>query len=93
MLMSRGPVYASADSAYKGSSDDGKYHKGCHCIAVKVYSRAQYNSDRFDLNREYQALWPVVTKGLHGDDAVSAWRKYVRNKDKQSIQTSSALAA
>lgn len=87
MLMSRGAVYASQKSATSGPSDDGRYHSGCHCVAVKVYTRAQYNSERFALNREYQSLWPQVTKGLHGDAAVSAWRKYIRKRNEAERPT------
>lgn len=83
MLMSRGAVYKTEAAALlKGEgSKFSEYHANCHCVAVKVYSKAQYDSPRFDENRKYQKLWPEVTKGLTGDDALSAWRKYIREQN------------
>ena len=101
MLMSRGAVYASEKSAIGGYDDADKFHPGCHCVAVKVYTRAQYNSPRFDLNRKYDALWQSNISGkYHGDEAVSQWRKLIRRLNEserptkfQTLSQPSALAA
>lgn len=76
MLISRGAVYKSQQSA---QYDDGDlYHVNCHCYAELMFSLSQYENDpRFALNREYSALWPQVTKGLSGNDALNAWRRYI----------------
>jgi hypothetical protein len=85
MLISRGPVYRSQDSAtYKGAAsyDDGdKYHDNCNCYAMPIYSPGQYaSSSLFDLNRKYAEEWPRVTRGLSGKSAVSAWRRFIRQE-------------
>jgi hypothetical protein len=82
MLISRGVVYRSERSA--GLDEEGDlYHDNCHCIAVPVFSRAQYESDElFALNRKYHDLWPKVTRGLGGDAAISAWRRFIREEAK-----------
>lgn len=86
MLISRGAVYRSAKSASLG--DDGDlYHDNCHCYAEPIFSREQYESDpRFDLNREYHQLWPKVTAGYGGKDAVAIWRKFIRERTAAASQ-------
>lgn len=108
MLISRGPmlkdqngdpvreaqVYSSERSATY--TDDGDlYHLNCHCYAVPIYSMAQWNNDpKYDLNRQYAVLWPKVTDGLSGDDALRAWRRFIdaQNAD-QSNPPATAQAA
>lgn len=76
MLISRGAIYKSEAAATY--SDGDLYHDNCHCIAVPIYSKAQYETDpRFDQNRELERLWPIVTKGYGGTDARNAWRRYI----------------
>lgn len=79
MLISRGPVYKSEQSA---TYDDGDlYHDNCNCYAEPVFTREQYDSsDLYALNREYSKLWPEVTRGLSGKAAVAAWRRYFRQR-------------
>lgn len=80
MLISRGAVYRSERSAMLDSDGD-LYHDNCHCYAEPIFTREQYKSDpRFDLNRQYQELWPKVTAGYGGKDAVAIWRKYIREQ-------------
>lgn len=85
MLISRGPVYRSEQSATlsggAASYEDGdRYHDNCHCYAMPIFSREQFNdSSLFDLNREYAEAWPRVTRGLSGKAAVSAWRRYIKS--------------
>lgn len=81
MLISRGFVYRSEKSA---TYDDGDlYHDNCNCYAIPVFSKEQfYQSDLFELNRKYADLWPIVTRGLSGKAALSAWRRYFRQEEK-----------
>lgn len=89
MLISRGPVYKSAASAQFNDGD--LYHDNCQCYAVPVFSTSQYESNPlFDLNRQYSVLWPKVTKGLGGDAALSAWRKYIRQQATQQEPSEAA---
>lgn len=81
MLISRGAVYKSARGASFDSEGD-LYHDNCNCYAEPIFTQKQYESDpRFDLNRRYQLLWPKVTKGYGGKDAVAIWRKYIREQN------------
>lgn len=80
MLISRGAVYRSARSASL-SADGDLYHDNCHCYAEPIFVRGQYESDpKFALNREYERLWPEVTAGYGGKDAVAIWRKFIRER-------------
>lgn len=89
MLISRGVVYRSAATA--GEMD--QYHDNCNCFAVPVFSMSQYESDDiFALNREYHDLWPIVTKGLGGDAALAAWRRYFREQAKSRKSPEAATA-
>ncbi|ATI18709.1 hypothetical protein SEA_DAUDAU_8 [Streptomyces phage Daudau] len=85
MLISRGPVYRSGNSAEFADGD--KYHDNCHCYAEPVFSREQYNSSpTYELNRRYEELWPKVTRGLSGKAAVSAWRRFIRQEQQAAAQ-------
>lgn len=90
MLISRGAVYKSAKSAAIATNDDGnrvadQFHDNCHCIAIPVFTRDQFGrSELFALNREYADLWPKVTAGKGGDAAISAWRKYIRQLQREA---------
>ena len=87
MLISRG--FVAKNSALYGSkksaeySDGDKYHDNDHCVSVPVFSKEQMDSaDTFKLNREYAEQWPIVTEGLKGKAAVSAWRRFIRQQQK-----------
>jgi hypothetical protein len=85
MLISRGPVYRSRNSAEFADGD--KYHDNCHCYAEPVFTREQYNgSSTYELNRRYEELWPKVTRGLSGKAAVTAWRRFIRQEQKAAAQ-------
>ncbi|MFJ8583548.1 hypothetical protein ACIRD2_02670 [Streptomyces sp. NPDC093595] len=91
MLISRGPVYKSRESATFNDGD--RFHDNCHCYAMPVFSRQQYGaSELFALNREYEALWPEVTKGHAGKSALTVWRRFIRQKQRER-QKAAALAA
>lgn len=87
MLISRGPVYRSEKAAtFKGGAatfDDGdKYHPNCQCYALPIFSSEDFDSSSlFALNRQYAEEWPRVTRGLSGKQAVSAWRRYIRQTE------------
>lgn len=81
MLISRGPVYKTERSAERSYGDGDLYHDNCNCYAMPVYSTEEYKtSDLYALNREYQELWPQVTRGLSGKSALTAWRRFVRTQ-------------
>ncbi|MEU7643347.1 hypothetical protein [Streptomyces huasconensis] len=81
MLISRGPVYKSESSATFADGD--KFHDGCHCYAMPVWNRDQYQSSELTaLSRQYEALWPEVTKGHSGKAAVTVWRRFIRSKQR-----------
>ncbi|MFJ3907474.1 VG15 protein [Streptomyces vinaceus] len=85
MLISRGVAYKNALTAQ--FKDGDLFHDHCHCYAEPIFSRQQYGSTAlFALNREYEALWPKVTKGLSGKSAVSAWRRFIRQKQRAAAQ-------
>ncbi|MEV5136255.1 hypothetical protein AB0K71_15705 [Streptomyces syringium] len=85
MLISRGPVYKSKASAT--FSDGDRYHDNCHCYAAPIFNWQQFQgSELTALSREYEALWPKVTRGLSGKAAVSAWRRFIRQKHKAAAQ-------
>lgn len=93
MLISRGPVYRSKQSAE--FSDGDLYHDNCKCYAEAVYSEEQYDIDSsYALNREYQRLWPKVTNDPRyrrpGDSAITAWRRYFRTQNDQSQSAQAA---
>lgn len=88
MLISRGPVYRSEQSATYAEGD--LYHDNCNCYAEPVYSREQYaSSPLYELNRRYQEEWPRVTAGLSGKDALRAWRKHIRQEQKAAQEAAS----
>ena len=75
MLISRGVVYRSRESA----GEDNSWHDNCHCYVEPVFTMEQYAEDsRFDLNREFSGLWGTVTAGLRGDKAIAKWRHFIR---------------
>ncbi|MEV3858472.1 hypothetical protein AB0J38_29680 [Streptomyces sp. NPDC050095] len=91
MLISRGPVYKSEKSALFNDGD--KYHDNCHCYAMPIWNRDQYQSSELTaLSRQYEALWPKVTKGHTGKDAVTVWRRFIRAKQRDAKQTAAQEA-
>ena len=89
MLISQGFVEKNS-SLYRSKKSAGgvvgeEFHTNCHCVAVPIFFKEQLTeSPLFELNRQYGEEWPVVTKGLGGKDAVSAWRYYIRQQQKQA---------
>jgi len=78
MLISRGAIFYKSEASARFKSDGDLYHDNCHCTALPIFSKQQYDeSDLFALNRQYELKWPTVTKGLGGKDALNAWRRYI----------------
>ncbi|MFF9644737.1 VG15 protein [Kitasatospora aureofaciens] len=91
MLISRGVAYKSERSAtYK---DGDLFHDHCHCYAEPIFSSSQFaGSGLFELNRQYQALWPEVTKGYSGKAALNAWRRFLRAQQRAHHQAAAQAA-
>lgn len=94
MLISRGPVYRSQQSAESAIYQDGDlYHDNCHCYAVPVFSKIDWETNpAYALNREYAEMWPKVTKGLGGEAALTAWRRYIRTTQRAQAAQPSTTA-
>lgn len=77
-------VKGGGDRNSSDTYDDGDlYHDNCNCTVVPVFDKAwAMDSPLLDLNREYAKLWPIVTEGLGGKSAMTAWRRYFREKQK-----------
>lgn len=92
MLASRGAVYKTQNSAattrnYDFPENDPeslkKYHPGCHCQVVPVYSRTDFLTPEA---RSFSDQWREVTRGKSGDAARSAWRKHIEAQQRQRAQ-------
>ena len=60
--------------------DVRKFHDNCHCTIISRWSlQSKLPAD----NQFYKEQWPIVTKGLGGNDAMNAWRRwtYARQRD------------
>lgn len=60
--------------------DVRKFHDNCHCTIISRWSlRSKLPAD----NQFYKEQWPKVTKGLGGNAAMNAWRRwtYARQRD------------
>lgn len=68
LLISRGPVYRSLDTASFSS------HDNCDCIAVPVF-RGKTWAGKAQADDLYDQ-WQSVTRGYSGVDAINAWRRY-----------------
>lgn len=88
MLASRGAVYRSRASAgVRGLGGAGlpdvhrpdleKYHTGCHCQTVPVYTRTDFLTPEAE---RYAREWREVTKGTTGDEARRVWRRYIESQ-------------
>lgn len=71
MLASRGPVYATAQSA-QYREDGQTYHDLCACVPVPVFSGGPPQPAVNVLARQ---MWESSTEGLSGTDARSAFRR------------------
>ncbi|MEV8056578.1 hypothetical protein AB0P37_08625 [Streptomyces antimycoticus] len=86
MLASRGAIYRSQFSAATTSDGDPRpddpeglkrYHDGCHCQVVPVYSR----NDHFTPEaRRLAREWRDVTRGTSGDESRRVWRQHIEGQ-------------
>ncbi|MFE2104315.1 hypothetical protein ACFXAF_00315 [Kitasatospora sp. NPDC059463] len=91
MLISRGIAYKSSASATYRDGD--LFHDACHCYAVPIFNRQQYGASAlFALNRQYEFLWPKVTKGHSGRAALNAWRRFLRAQQRADLKAEAQAA-
>ncbi|AUG87137.1 head maturation protease [Streptomyces phage Attoomi] len=53
-----------------------RYHYGCHCQVVPVYSRNDFMTPDA---RRYDREWREVTRGKSGAEARAAWRRHIES--------------
>lgn len=101
MLASRGWVYTKATAGTTsrqttvagnaGNFEDGldgrpldvrKYHDNCHCTII---SRWTAQSILPASNQFYKEQWPIVTKGLSGNAAMNAWRRWMYARQREQL--------
>jgi hypothetical protein len=86
MLASRGAIYRSSASA-ETTRDDSlrpddpealkRYHPGCHCQVVPVYSRNDFLTPEA---RRLSEEWKTVTRNKSGAEARRAWRQHIEGQ-------------
>lgn len=79
MLASRGAVYESRGTALRTTTrsargEGERYHDGCACMAVPIFSG---NDPLPPGSDEYARLWADATTGFSGKDALNAFRRAV----------------
>lgn len=85
MLASRGPVYKTAASAGARDARDvndpdapvSRYHDGCACQVVPIFSRDFVVPES---TKRLRQLWADSTAGLSGAEARRAFRRAVENR-------------
>lgn len=95
MLMSRGPVYRSKNTAlWAGGVVGDSYHPNCKCEAVLMYRRSEYdNSTNTALNRQLEAFWDENISGKYsGNDALNYLRRWRYHNRKSNLKTALAAA-
>lgn len=92
LYRTRASAGSSVNSAGEEAADADKYHNNCKCVAIPVFDLAQLNSPLFDLNRLYATQWPKVTRGLGGDAALAAWRRFIRRENSTTVAVQEAAA-
>jgi hypothetical protein len=101
MLASRGFVYTKSTASLTkrsttvagnaGNFEEGldgrpmdvrKFHDNCHCTIISRWDlQSQLPAD----NAYYKAQWPEVTKGLSGNDAMNAWRRWMYRRQRDQL--------
>jgi hypothetical protein len=80
MLASRGFVYKNNQTAGVGEEDViKKYHVHCRCFPIYRWLK---ESELPELNAYFKKMWPIVTDGFFGVDALNAWRRWIYAKRK-----------
>ncbi|CAN5837861.1 hypothetical protein BH24ACT5_BH24ACT5_04740 [soil metagenome] len=72
MLISRGPVYLTEESATTAGFNGRAYHDGCMCRARPVF---RADEPALPQAVQYRTLWAETTRGLYGQDALNALRR------------------
>lgn len=67
MLASRGPVYSTETVGFEA-------HDHCSCSAEPVF---RHDSEWPAGSRQYREVWDRETAGLHGNDAINAFRRAI----------------
>lgn len=91
MLISRGPTYKSADSAGADLAPSEKWHTGCTCEAVQVFSKDNFEGR--DQWLQSSQLWKDVTKGLSGKKAMAAFRAAVKQPPSSTASAATKAVA
>ncbi len=79
MLISRGPVYSSAETA----GERQLWHPGCTCKAVPVFARDRW--DGRDQHLDADRLWREATRGWSGKNALNAFRRAVEDQRRRDV--------
>lgn len=62
--------------------DVRKFHDNCHCTII---SRWVLQSKLPESNQFYKEQWPIVTKGLGGNAAMNAWRRWMYSRQRERL--------
>jgi hypothetical protein len=97
MLISRKVMYKTARQAqHQGANqEEDKYHDNCKCVAIPIFDKEQFEgSDLYDQNHYYSRLWQDRIAGKYtGDEALAAWRKLLREMERETQTTQAPEAA
>ena len=102
MLISREVLYRNFASAGSSRDKDGnerpdadRYHDNCKCVAIPIFNEDQFRgSELFEQNRYYSALWKSrIARKFSGDEALTEWRKVIREDNAQKTNQTQAQAA
>lgn len=77
MLISRGPVYRSEETAHFVA------HNGCTCLPVPMFKGRKHWDGR-DQYLEYRKQWDELTAGHSGDNALNAFRRGIYREQTSS---------
>jgi hypothetical protein len=69
--------------------DVRKFHDNCHCTII---SRWVLQSKLPESNQFYKDQWPEVTKGLSGNAAMNAWRRWIYARQQDRLNAIRAAA-
>lgn len=84
MLISRGPVYRSRESA----GDMKKFHNRCDCVVVPVFNKRKFPG--IDEWRSAESLWNSSTRGKSGPAALKAFRSAITSSAPGGLDAAAA---
>lgn len=85
MLASRGFAYYSAASAGVNGDSIRIFHDNCNCYPIYRWVD-ETEMPLPERNAYFQEMWPVVTDGETGVDALNAWRRWLYAQRKEAAQ-------